>query len=550
MWGRGTKIWQQSDSQQRTGPEPLKECLPGVLMHFPSSLKLLSLFSCSGFIGMEGSQEMKKRGNDLFKQKDYEGAVEAYTKAIQFCPEGEANHLSLCYQNRAAANERLGNLERVIEDCSTALSLNLFYQKAAVRRGRAYVRLGELENALDDFTYAFVLDANAVDHFAADTDKVVTELCDTFINDLEKTRRGIPIRDEQVLLWQSCYVNDSVLSDLKKDFDVKSCYGKVLQAIKDHRYEEVIGLLENDIDSGLNDASESLRNYILLTRFALMKEDLDTMRKYLDRFAKLWAALDEEVKNDPVTKHYRAMYYLLSAALKLLVNPPLLNQDIQKAVEADRDNVDVYLSAAMLLSESGQFDLALEYLEQLSKINPKHHLVNHMKINFDLAMKASAGDVAGTFNAVLRADELLKANPDADPVLHLITGRLYFAAQNVELAKAAFKKAAEGLPEYSAPIFYLAMVEVEEAEDPERVQALEEKMKLCLEKEKANPDALNILARIACQRNDYAEAKRLFEQSIKVCPLRSNKAAMQRTVIDYLQARAMCKAQERLKVHD
>lgn len=56
---------------------------------------------------MEGSQEMKKRGNDLFKQKDYEGAVEAYTKAIQFCPEGEANHLSLCYQNRAAANERL-----------------------------------------------------------------------------------------------------------------------------------------------------------------------------------------------------------------------------------------------------------------------------------------------------------------------------------------------------------------------------------------------------------------------------------------------------------
>lgn len=50
------------------------------------------------------------------------------------------------------------------------------------------------------------------------------------------------------------------------------------------------------------------------------------MRKYLDRFAKLWAALDEEVKNDPVTKHYRAMYYLLSAALKLLVNPPLLNQ--------------------------------------------------------------------------------------------------------------------------------------------------------------------------------------------------------------------------------
>lgn len=34
--------------------------------------------------------------------------------------------------------------------------------------------------------------------------------------------------------------------------------------------------------------------------------------------------------------------------------------------------------------------------------------------------------------------------------------QLYYAAQNKELAKASFKKAAEGIPDYAAPMFYLA----------------------------------------------------------------------------------------------
>lgn len=38
-------------------------------------------------------------------------------------------------------------------------------------------------------------------------------------------------------------------------------------------------------------------------------------------------------------------------------------------------NVDAYLGAALLLSENGQLQEAIEYLDALYKIDPGHHLV-------------------------------------------------------------------------------------------------------------------------------------------------------------------------------
>lgn len=130
-----------------------------------------------------------------------------------------------------------------------------------------------------------------------------------------------------------------------------------------------------------------------------------------------------------------------------------------------------------------------------------------------MAWKASLGDIGGAMACMTKVDQLLQMNENADPVLHLITGRvcfccflqvyhkqllsfksvvlqqistvclglfgnfnasqsflmlltvyqyclfqLYYAAQNKELAKVSFQKAAESIPDYAAPMFYLALV--------------------------------------------------------------------------------------------
>lgn len=59
---------------------------------------------------MQSSQEIKDKGNEYFKQCSYRKAVEAFTEAINLCPPEYKNHLAVCYQNRAAAYDRMVRL--------------------------------------------------------------------------------------------------------------------------------------------------------------------------------------------------------------------------------------------------------------------------------------------------------------------------------------------------------------------------------------------------------------------------------------------------------
>uniref|UniRef100_A0A0R3S0N5 TPR_REGION domain-containing protein n=1 Tax=Elaeophora elaphi TaxID=1147741 RepID=A0A0R3S0N5_9BILA len=420
------------------------------------------------FPGMQSSKEVKDKGNEYFKQCSYRKAIEAFTEAINLCPPEYKNHLAVCYQNRAAAYDRLGDPDRSIIDCTKALELDPLYFKAVVRRAKAYLSLSRPEEALDDLTYAFVMNPEASES------------------------------------------------------------------------------LKTDVDSAVALAAANLVEHV--ARFALMKENVTSLKERLAAFDSMWNTLNEDSRCEITNKRFRSMYYILLATWKILEHCSDVESEFNHAVEIDQTNVDIYLGAAFLLSENGQLQEAIDYLDQLDKIDPTHHLVKHMRANCKMALKASVGDVGGAVACMAKVDQLLQMNQNADPVLYLITGRLYYAAQNKELAKASFKKAAEGIPDYAAPMFYLAMVEAEEMEgSPNQMAVLESKMKICLEREKANPDALAILAKIAFQRQQLDEALRLYEQCIEVCPVHTNEASLLPAVTDYVQIRSLRKAVETLQ---
>ncbi|VDK62220.1 unnamed protein product [Onchocerca ochengi] len=505
------------------------------------------------FPGMQSSQEIKDKGNEYFKQCSYRKAAEAFTEAINLCPPEYKNHLAVCYQNRAAAYDRMGDPEQSIIDCTKALELDPLYFKAIVRRAKAYLSLSKPEEALDDLTYAFVMNPDASESLKMDVDSAVALAAANLVEHVKNTRESIPVRDELVLLWRSSYVNDPILRDLKEESFSVSPYHQALEAIRQRHYEEVIPLVENDLRVQQSDPNQLnitniLRDYILQARFALMKENVMSLKERLAAFESMWNTLDEDSRREMINKRFRSMYYILLAAWKILEHCGDVESEFHHAVEIDQTNVDIYLGAALLLSENGQLQEAIDYLDQLSKIDPAHHLVKHMKANCTMALKASVGDVGGAMACMTKVDQLLQMNRNADPVLYLITGRLYYAAQNKELAKASFKKAAEGIPDYAAPMFYLAMVEAEEMEgSPNQMAVLESKMKICLEKEKANPDALAILAKIAFQRQQLDEALHLYEQCIEVCPVHTNEASLLPAVTDYVQIRSLRKAVEALR---
>ena len=67
---------------------------------------------------------VKLKGNEKFKNNEFAEAKKLYTEAISICPPHRKTDLSIIFQNRAAANEKLELLEEAVKDCSQSISLN------------------------------------------------------------------------------------------------------------------------------------------------------------------------------------------------------------------------------------------------------------------------------------------------------------------------------------------------------------------------------------------------------------------------------------------
>lgn len=103
--------------------------------------------------------DAKEEGNNFFRNKEFDDALEAYSKAITFCPEDEENkeNLATFYGNRSAAYFAVEEYELVVEDCTAALALKADYVKVIARRMLANEKLEKFEEALTGLVLSFVL---------------------------------------------------------------------------------------------------------------------------------------------------------------------------------------------------------------------------------------------------------------------------------------------------------------------------------------------------------------------------------------------------------
>mmetsp|Transcript_23207 Transcript_23207/g.38703 ORF Transcript_23207/g.38703 Transcript_23207/m.38703 type:complete len:268 (+) Transcript_23207:52-855(+) len=101
---------------------------------------------------LEEALAAKEEGNEYFRSKDFDEALEYYSRAIELCPDEEEykENLSTFYGNRSAAYFSLEEYEYVIEDCSAALELKPGYVKVLARRMLAHEKLEKYEEALED----------------------------------------------------------------------------------------------------------------------------------------------------------------------------------------------------------------------------------------------------------------------------------------------------------------------------------------------------------------------------------------------------------------
>ncbi|KAF5934229.1 hypothetical protein HYC85_030400 [Camellia sinensis] len=112
-------------------------------------------------VSRETSAEIaKEKGNQAFKDKQWQKAISFYTEAIKLY-----GNNATYYSNRAAASSGIGKVSfcsssflQAEADCSAAINLDKKNVKAYLRRGTAREMLGYYKEAIEDFSYALVLE--------------------------------------------------------------------------------------------------------------------------------------------------------------------------------------------------------------------------------------------------------------------------------------------------------------------------------------------------------------------------------------------------------
>ncbi|RZC89475.1 hypothetical protein C5167_027017 [Papaver somniferum] len=88
----------------------------------------------------------RSQGNELFKASKFSEASAAYSEGLEYDP---YNSILLC--NRATCRSKLGQFERAIEDCTSALSVRPSYTKARLRRADCNGKLERWEASIQDY---------------------------------------------------------------------------------------------------------------------------------------------------------------------------------------------------------------------------------------------------------------------------------------------------------------------------------------------------------------------------------------------------------------
>jgi tetratricopeptide (TPR) repeat protein len=96
------------------------------------------------------AEKYKVKGNCSMANREYTQALEAYTKAIQLCPNGSNSHVY--YSNRAASLCYLERYSEAEKDSLKALSLNPKYGKAHARLGLSRFFLQDYQGAVSAYT--------------------------------------------------------------------------------------------------------------------------------------------------------------------------------------------------------------------------------------------------------------------------------------------------------------------------------------------------------------------------------------------------------------
>ena len=107
--------------------------------------------------GDDSVDAMLEDGKNLLKNEAYQEAVERFTAVIEVAP-----RFAEGYNQRAIAYFMLEEWSKAVRDCKQTISLNPNHFGAFAGMGHVYVRLGKIEEAIEAYKQALIINPNLI----------------------------------------------------------------------------------------------------------------------------------------------------------------------------------------------------------------------------------------------------------------------------------------------------------------------------------------------------------------------------------------------------
>ncbi|KAM0276208.1 hypothetical protein ACHAQH_006972 [Verticillium albo-atrum] len=443
--------------------------------------------------------KLKDAGNKAYGSKEYNSAIDLYSKAI-LC---KAN--PIFYSNRAACFNALGDWDKVVEDTTAAINLDPEYVKALNRRANAYEHLKMYGEALLDFTASCIIDSFKNQASAESVERLLKKFAEQKASEMMANR---PVK-----LPSHTFVGNYLQS-----FRVKSRPAGLEDSIELSEETSAgqlqLGLqaMEKKTGDGYEDARAAFDKALeigdLGVHEALAYNMRGTFRCLLGKHDDAMADLTKSIELDPSL----TQSYIKRASMNLeLGAPEKAAEDFEKALEQNADDPDIYYHRAQLHFIKGEFsDAAKDYQKSIDL--DRDFIFSHIQLG---VTQYKMGSIASSMSIFRRCIKNFKEVPD----VYNYYGELLLDQGNFQEAVEKFDTAIE-MEKKTKPMAMNVLPLINKALCLfQQKQDFTEAEKLCQKALIIDPEcdiAVATMAQLLLQQGKVTEALKYFERAAEL----------------------------------
>ncbi|XP_055500995.1 mitochondrial import receptor subunit TOM70 [Leucoraja erinacea] len=466
---------------------------------------------------LDRAQAAKNKGNKYFKAGKYEQAIQCYTEAISLCPLEQKQDLSTFYQNRAAAFEQQLKWKEVVQDCSKAVELNPKYIKALYRRAKAYEKLDNKKECLEDVTAVCILEGFQNQQSMLLADKVLKLLGKEKAKEKYKNREPLMPSPQFIKSYFNSFTDDIISQPLlkgeKPDEDKdkegeaadvtrtgRSGYQKAKQYMEEENYDKIISECTKEIETKGKYMAEALllraTFYLLIGNAAAAQPDLDMVVSMEDANVKLRA--------NALIK--RGSMYMQQQQSQLST------QDFNMAADIDPQNADVYHHRGQLKILLDHVEEAVDDFDECIRLRPDSALAQAQKC-FALYRQAYTGSNPLQIQVAVKGfEDVIKKFPKCAEGYALYAQALT-DQQHFSKADEMYDKCIELEPDNATTYVHKGLLQLQWKQDLDKGLELISK---AIEIDNKCDFAYETMGTIEVQRGNLTKAIEMFNKAINL----------------------------------